>query len=70
MSPFHLGALGFSKLGACPAFPPMPSTPMFNPAPLQQGFEPGVPRRKGNILPTKVWSWCHPRSIISLLIQR
>lgn len=41
---------------------------MDSPAPLQQGFEPGVPRSKGNILPTKVWSWSHPRPMIPLLI--
>lgn len=39
-----------------------------SPAPLQQRFEPGVPRSKRNILPTEVWRWDHPRQTISLWI--
>jgi len=39
-----------------------------SPAPLQQGFEPGVPRRKGNVLSTKVWNWFHPGPAIPLLM--
>lgn len=39
-----------------------------SPAPLQWGLEPAVPRSKGNVFPTKVWSWARPRPIISLLV--